>query len=261
MSIPAIAFEICGRFLAAFEARYPGCLQGRYLVGSIALDDFQPGRSDVDFVAVTREPVGFDDVAPIHADLATTRPVFDGIYVTEDELHARPDRDQGGVAVIEGRPIAGSHAERHPVTWLTLARHAVAYHGPAPSDAWIGADLAAAQAYSRSNLVEYWQPWIEARRSLAFRAGAHALTLDAVAWSVLGISRLHAMIAQGAILSKTAAGLYALEAFPEHRSIIECALAARRGRPSVFPGGPLRRRQAMLKFLDHITADALALRT
>ena len=260
MTIPAIADEICGRFHAAFEARYPGRLLGLYLVGSIALDDFQPGRSDVDFVAVTREPTAFEDVAPIHAELATTRAVFDGIYVTEDELHTPPDRDQVGVAVIEGTPIAGSRAERHPVTWLTLARHGVAYHSPPPSAAWIRADLPAAQAYSRSNLVAYWQPWIEARRTLASRGGAHALTLDAVTWSVLGISRLHAMIAQGAILSKTAAGLYALEAFPEHRAIIECALAVRRERPSVFPGGPLRRRQAMLKFLDHITADALALR-
>lgn len=74
MTIPAIANEICGRFHAAFEARCPGRLRGLYLVGSIALDDFQPGRSDVDFVSVTREPVTCDDVAPIHAALATLLP-------------------------------------------------------------------------------------------------------------------------------------------------------------------------------------------
>jgi hypothetical protein len=41
MAVPAIADEICARFLEAFDARHPGRLRGLYLVGSIALDDFQ----------------------------------------------------------------------------------------------------------------------------------------------------------------------------------------------------------------------------
>src|SRR6266536_158076 len=48
-------------FLRLADARLPGVVQGLYLVGSIALDDFHTGVSDVDFLAVTAEPL--DDAA------------------------------------------------------------------------------------------------------------------------------------------------------------------------------------------------------
>ena len=256
MAIPEVADRISARFRAAFAERHPGRLRGLYLVGSIALEDFRPGHSDVDFVAVTQAPVALEDVAPIHAELPKS-PFFDGIYVTEDELRVLPDNSRSGVAVIEGTPIAGSKAERHAVTWLTLARHGVALVGPPPAEVEIRTDLASARDYSRANLIGYWRPWIEARRSLASRNGPHDLTLDAVAWSVLGLSRLHALFVDGQILSITAAGVYARSVFPEHRAIIDCALAARGGRPAIFPGNAVRRHQAMMEFLDRALADAL----
>lgn len=258
MTIPAIADGLCVRYLAAFDARHPDRLTGLYLVGSIALGDFQPGRSDIDFVAVTRDPITPGDIEQIHASLAEgqSRPFFDGLYVTEQELRSVPNGDQGGVAVVEGKPIGNSSAERHPVTWLTLARHGVVYRGPSPSESWIAADLAAARAHARRNLTEYWKTWIGSRRPLLGRAGWYGLNANAVAWSVLGLGRLHAMLAEGSILSKTGAGLYALDAFPPHRAIIECALAMRRGDHASFAGGALARRRAMLAFLDEVLADA-----
>jgi len=260
MGVPAIADEICARYLAAVDDRHPDLLVGLYVVGSIALDDFRPGASDIDVVCVTRRPVTVADIAPVHAELGTasSRPFFDGVYVTADELAAPPAAGAKGVAVIEGKPIGESRAERHAVTWLTLARHGIGRRGPSPSEAWIHVDVAAARAHSRANLVDYWQPWVAAHRSLVSRAGLHSLTVDALVWSVLGVSRLHAMVAEGSILSKSAAGEYALRTFPQHRAIIEYAVAARHGERTPFAGGPLFRRRAMLRYLDDVIADALA---
>lgn len=260
MAGSAFASEICAYYLAAMDARHPGLLVGLYLVGSIALDDFQPERSDIDFVAVTTRPVGLDEVAPIHAALAATHPhpFFDGLYVTADELRAVPDGTTQGVAVIEGLPVADSHAERHAVTWLTLARYGIARHGPRPADLGIAVDIAAAQAYSRLNLTRYWRPWIAPHRRLLSRGGAHGLTAGVVVWSVLGVSRLHAMVATGSVVSKTAAGVYARDLFPRHRAIVDCALALRGGERAPFLGGPLLRRHAMVAYLDDAIADALA---
>ena len=92
MTIPAIADEICARYLAAFDARRTGRLTGLYLVGSIALDDFHSGCSDIDFVAVARDRLTLDDVAPIHAGLRAEFPrsAFDGLYVTEESSGQSP---------------------------------------------------------------------------------------------------------------------------------------------------------------------------
>jgi len=259
MTVTAVVDEICARYLAAFDARHPGRLTGLYLVGSIALGDFKPGRSDIDVVVVTSDPLALGDVEQVHTDLATLhpRPSFDGLYVTEEELRSVPDGHGRGIAVIEGRPLDSSPAERHPVTWLTLARHGIACRGPAPSASWIATDLSAARAYARRNLVDYWKPWMESRRRLLSRAGWHGLSAGAVTWSVLGMSRLHALLAEGRILSKTGAGLYALEAFPRHRAIIEVALAIRHDAAIDVAGGAMARRRAMLALLDDIYADAL----
>jgi len=79
MTVTAVVDEICARYLAAFDARHPGRLTGLYLVGSIALGDFKPGRSDIDVVVVTSDPLALGDVEQIHTDLATLhpRPFFD----------------------------------------------------------------------------------------------------------------------------------------------------------------------------------------
>lgn len=76
--------DLLATYQARIDAEAPGLLQGLYLVGSLALDDYRPGVSDVDFVAVTESPVN-------------------------------PDVP----------------AERHPVTWHTLASHGVPVRGPA----------------------------------------------------------------------------------------------------------------------------------
>jgi hypothetical protein len=251
MPTPAIAEEMCRRYMAAFDEQHPGLLTGLYLVGSIALDDFQPGCSDIDFVAMTRRRVDLADVTLIHALLLSTpgQPFFDGVYVTEQELRALPDRDSRGVAVLNGMPLLHSAAERHTVTWLTLARYGIAIRGRAPSASWIAADLVLAQAYSYENLQSYWLGWIASRRAVT------GLSAEDVAWSVLGVSRLHALMREGLVLSKTAAGHYAVATFPRHRSIIEAALAVREARGDGFVVST-ESRSATFAFLDDAIADA-----
>lgn len=261
MAVPSVATDIGEQYLRAFDQRYPGLLTGLYLVGSIALDDYREGASDIDFIAVSAGPVSADRVAPIHADLRSRwpRPHFDGVYLTNADLGAPAADAPSGVSIIEGTVVPNSRAERHAVTWLTLRRSGVALRGPPPSDQWIHGDIDAARVHARQNLVEYWRPWVEQHRNMLSPAGLHSLAADAVIWSVLGVSRLHATIAEGTLLSKTGAGEYAAAQFPGHARIINCALALRRGETGDFPGGPLVRRDAMLAYLNAAIDDALSL--
>ncbi len=50
-----------GTYLEIVDSTAPGMLEGLYVVGSYALDDWHEGRSDIDIVAVLAEPATDDD--------------------------------------------------------------------------------------------------------------------------------------------------------------------------------------------------------
>jgi len=61
---------------------WPGLIGALYLVGSVAMDDFQPEVSDVDFIALTEHRVTEHDLAElkwVHTRVAESgHPVFEG---------------------------------------------------------------------------------------------------------------------------------------------------------------------------------------
>jgi hypothetical protein len=69
--------ETVSAYLDAVDAEAPGLVEGLYLVGSAALDDFRPGDSDLDYLAVTAERPGPAAVAALalaHRRLREARP-------------------------------------------------------------------------------------------------------------------------------------------------------------------------------------------
>jgi Nucleotidyltransferase domain len=98
--------------------KLPACSKGLYLTGSVALGDFHPRTSDIDFVAVTAtrpEGAAIPALTQVHDQLRRRpgRPFFDGIYVTWDDLRHNP-----------GRAPLGD-----PVTWHTVAHRGIACRG------------------------------------------------------------------------------------------------------------------------------------
>jgi hypothetical protein len=50
--LPSIPYDLATAYLDLVDAEVPGLVVGLYLTGSVALGEFRPRRSDVDFVAV-----------------------------------------------------------------------------------------------------------------------------------------------------------------------------------------------------------------
>jgi hypothetical protein len=206
-----------------------------YLVGSLALGDYRPGQSDIDFVAVTGSPSDPSELRQLellHRDLQrlVPNPSLDGIYVTWQQLQAAPQ----GLSVprwLDGR-FAPSHSfAATPVTWSTLHRHPLPIRGPATPAVQHDEDLL--RAWCRENLQGYWAAWVHAART-RFKGQLFSLSRRASTWGVLGFTRLHATIDTGDILSKSQAGTYALQVFPSRWSpIVQEALAA--GRSIAIP--------------------------
>lgn len=263
MPLPAIVENVVNAYLEAVDAEAPGLIEGLYLTGSVALGDFRPRASDIDFVAVTARPLDANATVAVgraHVRLLRRfpRPLFEGFYATWDDLAADP-----------------AHCGHDPVTWHTLARHGVACRGPDRADlnVWTNAEVLA--AWTLGNLDSYWRPLLDR----AARFGNEwwslaALTTYGAVWIVLGVTRLHYTLATGEIGSKENAGRYSLRTFPEewHRVIQESLRLRQSDRASPDITGALRgmldreslyrspftRRRDVLAFGEMVIRDAKA---
>ncbi|PSK97194.1 nucleotidyltransferase-like protein [Murinocardiopsis flavida] len=255
---------VADAFLYDVDREAPGLVEGLYLTGSVALGDFRPHASDVDFVVVTaRRPTDTEHTAlrRVHARMRSRfrRPQFNGVHLTWDDLIADP-RDCGPVAaVLGGRFRARSAADVNPVTWHVLAERGVVIRGPQPVELDVWDEPEYLRAWSFGNLDEQWRRWRTRAGRLVTPRGLASLGSLAPSWGVLSVSRLHFTLRTGEITSKSGAGAYALHAFPDRweRIVNEC-LRVRRGSPlpSLYRSAPARRRAA-LDYIEMVLDDAL----
>ena len=66
--------DVAAAYLSTVDREAPALIEALYLVGSVTLDDFHPGASDIDFIAVTSRPLSEADLSALtrtHAALAT----------------------------------------------------------------------------------------------------------------------------------------------------------------------------------------------
>lgn len=239
--------DLLGRHLA-------GRVAALHLVGSATDGDFQPGRSDLDFVAVLHTPLTdaeFEALGIVHRFYGAdpTLPALGGIWVTEADLATGPDRTPDGPTSQDGMLVGVARGNRNPVTWHTLRDSGVTIFGTLDRVA-LWHDPARLASWTRENVEAYWAPWLQRSSSLLTPLGLAMLGRKAPTWGVLGISRMHYTLATGAIASKSAAGAYAKTAFdPRWHRIIDDCLAARRGSWSSFYASPLARRRDALDFI------------
>jgi hypothetical protein len=263
-------------FLTTVDELAPGLVTGFYLVGSVALGDFHArgagrGRlstaSDIDFVAVTdhRPEQGSRALAALAEAHDRTvarfpRPHFDGAVLTRADLATGPDGCPDVPCSQEGRFTAAGRSGINPVTFCELAWHGIAVRGGEPAGVW--ADRDALHAFTADNLRAYWRPWWQRSKRPHPLAFAIGLSAWFPVWAVLGVSRLHHLLATGTLTSKCGAGRYALEAFdPRWRRIVAESLWLRTQGAEGSRGyrNPLARRRDTLAFVDTVIEDALAL--
>ena len=271
MALDPLVSNLVSAYLAQVDSDAPALVEGLYLVGSVAMEDFRPGgrlvrngpsgtaSSDVDFVALTSRPVSCTDLPAlerVHRQVARRhrRPFFDGVYLTWADL-ARGPAGSGDRAYVHGGTVRRGAVDRaSPVTWHELAGHGVTVRGPRASSLAIWTDKDALRRWCRWNLQDYWSSWHQRSRALLTGSGLACLTSFGPAWAVLGASRSHCTATTGQLTSKTGAGHYAHRAFdPRWHRIIDESLRIRTGssrRP--LYAEPFTRRQATLDFVKMV---------
>jgi hypothetical protein len=229
-ALPAEVRAVTLRHLEAADAAAPGLIRALYLTGSIALGDYQPGRSDIDFMAFTSRPCSEVDIGllrGVHAQLEAPA-CYDGSYVIWRDQPEAPADEPVRPHIVGGEFRVANDSALTPSTWTEFARYATAVRGPAAGSIGISVSRERLNEWNLSNLNGYWL-------NLATRAAAYYGDKDPAAieeaefvcWGTLGAARLHYTLATGDITSKTGAGRYALEHFPDYADLIIAALTWR----------------------------------
>jgi hypothetical protein len=268
--VSGIVQEHVADLLGRLDRALPGRVAGFYLVGSVCLGAFRPGRSDIDFVAVLDGDLSHEELARLRAVhlgrwfSAVGRDVVlrgrwplvcNGIYVSRADLAS---------SSLTVTPIAGFVAGRfgvarrsgfdaNPVTWHLLANDGIAIRGESRDRLQIHIEVEELKRWSLENLNTYWARW--AQRRGEFRA----LPRRAAAAGVLGAPRLHCTVATGKITTKEGAAEYALEAFDRGwHPLIKDALAFWRNRPApaTYRLRPIRRRRDASSFVAMVVDQA-----
>jgi predicted nucleotidyltransferase len=258
---PVDVRQVVEQYLRLVDRALPGKIEGLYLVGSVALDDYQAGTSDIDFVAVAGASFTaseLDRLEQVHGTLLETagKPWFDGVYVTWRDLARNPSEVEAAPFTLEGVFHRERGFEANPSTWLTLRKHPLALRGPAQPEVWH--DLPAIKRWNVDNLSSYW-------RSVARELDSPALPADdrlldqAAAWCVPGVTRLHYTIATGDVTSKSGACHYGLAHFSERwHVVIREALGVRTGEATPSRSQDVRRADVR-DFMHYVIDDANAI--
>lgn len=254
--------RLVDRYLSLVDQQAPGLVEGCYLTGSVALDDYRPGVSDVDFVTVTRQPLSGEALVAVgraHTALGDgPAPSLDGWYVTWDDLAHDPAAAGQRPRVHEGRFDPDGNAA-DPITWQILATRGVAVRGPGREQVEVLVDRELLAGWLHGNLDSYWRPWLRRSRRLLSRPGVASLTPWGPVWGVLGVSRIHCTLATGEIVSKRRAGEYAQESFdPRWRRIVTEALRLRCGEGGARYRSRFARRRDTLDFVEMAIGSARA---
>ncbi|GJD72248.1 aminoglycoside adenylyltransferase domain-containing protein [Methylobacterium goesingense] len=255
VSFPNSVDSVVADYRRRLDAEGMPVVRGLYLVGSVALDDFRPGASDIDFVAMLdREPTARDCAAleRVHVGLAEAGgPCFDGFYLTVEALGRVPAQYAVLPFSLDGRFRTGEVCrEVNPVVWRCLSRHGRTVFGPPPSELGIADDSDALRTYQVKNLREYWLSWItQAEAGLAAKAPGEDANAEALAWGVLGVARIANALETEGIVSKDGGGRHALAAHPARwHPVLREALAAHAGAMRRVPVEVMREGLAYMRF-------------
>lgn len=251
--IPLILYPPLLDYITLIDREMPGRITACYLVGSIALDEFNQRLSDIDFVAILGSKAtnaDFENILRIHRQIEKQYPdwKFEGMYFQASDLGCSDQEVEPFLSYHVGRLKWSDRFGLSSVTWWILKNRGIALFGPQPQTLSYTVDMNDLIQKQRENMNTYWASWTKRlRRRLAL------LSDWGIEWTVLGVLRQFYTIRERNIISKTAAGEYALACVPERwHAIIREAIALREDPKGSFYRSRVRRSNEAVGFIKYI---------
>jgi hypothetical protein len=217
-------------YLVEVENGLPGYLTAFYLHGSIALGEFQPKYSDVDFIAVISRRSTDDDfarLAAVHAALKEkyAQNPLSGSYLQPEDLGRFASEIEAAPYYQDGIMQRG-HFDINAVTWWILKNRGVTLLGTPAERLPIEVDMERMIADMHRNMNTYWVSFIRQPARMAWLFSDYG-----VQWTIPGVLRQFYTFNEKGITSKIGACEYALQHVPQRwQRIIQEAMNIRNGR-------------------------------
>lgn len=233
--IPQLVTEVMNDYISLINERFPNLLEGVYIQGSIALNAYVEGSSDIDFVTVMSRRILEDDIdvlSEIHREIANTYNSIemDGVYIVWGDL--------GKLAIHENSyPVYNSGEIRielyiNPITWWILKTKGICIVGPECTLFTYETSPLDLITYVKSNMNSYWANRTTSLEGAFGEINKYSLEeIDTtIEWSVLGLLRQYYTLKEQDIISKVDAGEYGLKHVPtEWHPIVKKAISIRKG--------------------------------
>lgn len=238
-----------------------------YLYGSIALNDYIEGTSDIDFIAILPQTLTDEQIEGIRAShlyLEKLLPHTDimGSYILQDDLGKNYD-DINFVLTYSNKElfISGGQPDINPITWWMLKHYGVHVYGPIV-EMEFEIEKTTVLSYVHANINTYWAGWIgrleaEAGELSLLDAEVVSKHLDsAVEWCTLGMLRQLYTVSEISIKSKVAAGIYGLSVVPEQwHSLIKEAISIKKLEPKRLYSSNETRCHDLIALLTYLKAE------
>jgi hypothetical protein len=259
--LPTVVLAVTEAHAALLDDRLPGLLDGLYLHGSLGFGGEFHAGSDIDFVATcSRRPTDTDVelLREVHAELARRwpTPAHDGFYVLESDLSGPATEVPDVPGVLHEWFDVGRHADVTAITWHELRHHGITLRGKDLREIEVHDDPFALRAATRANLDTYWRAQLQALEHHPREASLP----QAAEWGGLGAPRLVHLLVTGRATSKSGAGRWALQTYPQHEEILTEALRVRErpADPSTYDHDPARRRADLIALMTEVIADGVS---
>jgi hypothetical protein len=251
--IPEPVQLIIKEYLRLSEQRLIGLIDSSYIVGSIALGEFNEHFSDIDFVTVLNRratPIDLGHLHRVHQSVEKRFPQWkmSGSYIQATKL-GKSGNDLGPHPQFhDGKLHPSAHDGINAVTWWELKNHGIPIVGIGSGYLPFTVNWNALIAEMRENLNTYWRSWTRHPGRIA------ALYSNwGVQWAVLGVLRQYFTFKENTITTKVRAGEYALDSLPHRwRPLIQEAISIRQTKQSTAYRSRFGRMMETTGFLRYV---------
>lgn len=229
--VPEPIQPVIADYSSLTSKQLPNLLSGFYLVGSIALGEFNERFSDIDFVALLSQKAALEEIEAlgnIHRAIEKKHPEWQmsGSYILTQDLGKLEGTLESHPHYHDGVLDPNSCSDLNSVTWWELKNHGITILGEAPGNLPFTVDWDLLITRMRENLNSYWMSWTKRPGRIL------AMYSDwGIQWAVLGVLRQFYTFNEHSITTKVRAGCYALGCLPVRwHQLIREAIDIRQGK-------------------------------